>query len=473
MYCIYDNRWIEDGTITARTEADSYEATNLTEHNLFPGWRSCDRALALNGTNEYAYVADHADFDITGDFTAEALVKLKDISGVKYIIHKWSSNLGYIFFIIGGELFLQLDTGSATSTDANLVAGVWYRLKAVYDASASTVTMYKDGVALSVTPTSVPSSITANAIRLTVGTNNTAASGFFGGEISYAGIDNAEHDHGGYLDPSLCAGYWGFSDDLTDSSGNSHTLTGSGINSGNYSSMTAYEWVQCELGTTTDPTKIVIPRNHNLTSSAVVKLLKGDVYSGYSVAATLTVAADTAIVADISSSTDTKWVLEINDPTNSDAYVAIPYISLGSEDMTLVNTAVNNANFTFAYTYAPRHANISNKNQLGNRRTYNIAKTIQTFSGEIRPIVGNLATTSGSMYQMRQLLEQSMQGKPVVWCFDDGSSTYESAYTFLVYVESGMGNIEQFEFNTIVSGSANDNEASSVFVRLVELAEEA
>ena len=145
-------------------------------------------------------------------------------------------------------------------------------------------------------------------------------------------LDGTESDNGGYLYPATCDAYYNFDNsDGTDSSGNGRTLTAVSLSSGDYSNCTAYNWVTYTLPATQNPTFLFIDRRHNLTSTATVRLLRGDLGSAYnSVSYISSITAGQPVVSRFSSTTTNKWWLEINDPDNTDGYIEIPFAYLGS-----------------------------------------------------------------------------------------------------------------------------------------------
>jgi hypothetical protein len=363
-YFAYQNL-LPSATITARTESSVYPATNLTKHRLWPGWRSGDQCLILNGTDEYAYVADHADFDITGDFTIEALIYPQSVTGLQLILNKSQANTsGWSLNLDGSEVEVYAlsaaDGGVVKTSGANLAINNWYRIKAVYDASVPEITFYVNGTLVSSSVTVAPgTSIDTNAIRVTVGASSAGTSRFTG-KIAYVGIEATEYDHGGYLDPSSCAGYWDMaglngSSKIADVSGNSHDLTVSGIaDPDNFTTCTAYQWVRFTLPSTQNPTYCFFDRRHNITDELTITLHRQSPFAAYTAggAATDTVTADAPIIFDISSITETDWWIEIHDPDNTDGYIEIPYIYLGAKsDLS--------RGFGNSYLYSPRtHGNI-------------------------------------------------------------------------------------------------------------------
>ena len=219
--------------ISARTEATSYEATNLSRHELFPGWRSADKALNFVGNN-FAFVADDADFDFEGDFTFETLVNITslDTEGIATQIY----NKGDSIQIAQEDDTLRLtlwNSAAAWIHEWTIPDTGWYIFKFVFDVSVPEVSLFVNRVDLSGelassgTAFDADDPIDTNAIRVTIGATDEGID-IFTGQTAYAGIAPAEYDNTAYLDPALTAAYWPFdSDDLTDISGNGHTLTSS------------------------------------------------------------------------------------------------------------------------------------------------------------------------------------------------------------------------------------------------------
>lgn len=333
----------ENTTITARAEDSTYPADNLNRRDLRP-YRSAGKCLDLDGSSEEAHMgSDHADFDITGDLTIEAVVcpaTADTSSSYDYIVSKYVASAGnrsYGLTQYDDQFRLLLsDDGSnvciCQPTDFTLSASTHYRVKPIYDASDQAVTWRINGTAYgnTVVSGSIPASLHNSGTVIYIGADGAGAN-FWAGKIASAGIDNAEHDNGGWLDPSGCVAYWEFNDDLTDSSPNSHTLTGVGISDTDYENCTAYQWIGLTLNSTQNPTLLVLDRRHNLTSSATVRLLRDDWFSTFDSVSNITsVTAGQPVVSRISSTTETAWWLEIHDPSNSDGYIEIPHVYLGT-----------------------------------------------------------------------------------------------------------------------------------------------
>lgn len=339
-------------TISARTESSNYPVTNLGKHRLWPGYRSADKSLHLNGTDEFAYIVSgsETDFRITGDLTLETVIKL-DSSGagtVRRIIDKADASSGYSMLIGTLEevaIYVNgLTPGASTAkitVSETLTANTYYRIKAIYDASAQEVSVYFDGTLQACVNNStqtggtltgtIPSAMSSNTVRLTIGASS-GNSQLFYGSISFATINNTENDHGGYVNPDASAtmGYWNFdSSDLTNSSGNENTLTGAGITAGNYQNCAAFQWVRATFSPSiSGATYLFIDRRHNLSSYATIRLLTGSVFSLYHSITSASVTAGEPVVLSFTIGINGYAWLEIRDP-GSPGYIELPYVYLG------------------------------------------------------------------------------------------------------------------------------------------------
>ena len=162
-----------------------------------------NQCLNFDGSTEYATVAHHSDFDITGDLTIEARVcpaaslgsyrhfvsKYVNVSGGKsYSLTQYSNTFRFILSTNGANDQIFQPTGFTLS------AGTWYRTKVVYDASAQAISWYINGVSYgnTVVQGSVPSSIYSTSSEVSVGG---VYGGYWPGRIDYAGIADAEYDN--------------------------------------------------------------------------------------------------------------------------------------------------------------------------------------------------------------------------------------------------------------------------------------
>ena len=347
-YWGYEN-YLMGSTVTARTASSVYPATNLGLYTMHR-WRSASKAVVLDGSADYFWILDAAWNSYTGDFTFEFLIKPTNITqtGTR-IISKYEAAADYAFLVRQYEddlVILLSSNGSATAatvTFAGVLAVAWHRYKLVYDASAQEVALYVDGIesgratvdagtgTASVSGT-IPTSIYDSTAKLSIGASAVGAGGtFWAGSMGFVGLDGTESDNGGYLYPATCDAYYNFDNsDGTDSSGNGRTLTEVSLDSGDYSNCTAYNWLGFTLPATQDPTFLFLDRRHNITSTGTVRLLRDDWFSTYDSVSSITATAGQPVVKRLSSTTETQWWLEINDPDNSDGYIEIPHVWLGS-----------------------------------------------------------------------------------------------------------------------------------------------
>ena len=351
----YYNRVAEESpTITSSTEHPIYPDDNVAINSHVDIYRSNEQALVLNGTDECAFVDDHDDFDITGDLTIEAMICPGSVSGAQEVVNKMTSASinGYSLQQNGDEIRLRISNESSTScavktSVVNMAVGSWYRLKAVYDASAQEISFYLDGVEIARGDNSsqtgctlegtIPAAVPATSVRLTIGANP-GDSYPFTGKIATVGIYSGEDDNEEPLNPSDCAGYWKFDGDLTDCSGNGHDLTGVEIDGSNYQYAPEVEqWLKFDFGSAGNIDFAFIPRFHNLTNSATLKVQGNstDSWSSPPVNETLSVSAGKAIAKCFTGGSYRYWRVLFADASNPDGYLEIPNIWLGEwQDLT-------------------------------------------------------------------------------------------------------------------------------------------
>lgn len=412
----------EIGTVTARTEADDpaglvtmFDASNLQKTRLLPQYRTDDQALDLDGANDYAWVADHADFDIISNLTIEGLINVDSVVGTQCVLDKINALTGYRLSLEGDEVRMSINGvgNHETTTAANLLIDTWYRLKVIYEAAAQTITIYIDGtLEPSGTVGVIPAAITANAIRVTIGAD-AANANKLDGEIGFAGLEGALHNNGGYLDPSGCAGYWSMDTalvggEIEDDSGNSHDLTVVSIDDTNFDYITTHAWVGFLLSTTSVPTVLTIDRRHNLTSGATVALFKGDWFATYAVVDTATVVAGEAIVLRDSAwvATDTQWWIEVHDPTNGADFISLPYVWLGRHHEFEDTSIGEELNFGSPRTNTPIPTSLGNLATLVKSDPY-------------RVIVGILPDLTGTdLIEVSDAIDAALEGKPLLFGYD-------------------------------------------------------
>ena len=250
-----------NGTLTI--EGDIIEATSKSssQNKIYvhgnTGWSASiegycttDPMLNFDGSNDYAHVADDADFDFATDITLYCYVIPDVVSGTQYLIHKHDGSDGCSLALSGDEVVFVVDnsgsTSSSTATDAaNLVAGTGYRIKAVFDGGTTTTKIYvnESDEAVTVTGT-VPATCGVNATRVTIA-GDAAGANLYDGKMGNAALSSAGTLNDQIVTPLYTGvvAYYRFDDGATnptDSSGNSHTLTGVSIAAADYGDQTYY-----------------------------------------------------------------------------------------------------------------------------------------------------------------------------------------------------------------------------------------
>jgi len=349
----YCNFLAETGVaVTARTQNSTYPASNILRPNVTHLYRSDSKCVVLDGATKCFWIADAAWNSYTGDFHFGWLCKPATIDtggATTLIIDKWggAGQRAYRVSQVNANMIVALssnktDTAATVTFTGVFTAATWKRFDLDYDASATELALYINGVesgratadsgtgTATVTYGSVPNSIGDGTTRLTIGADSSGAYPW-GGSLGFICFDGTENDNGGWLYPATCDTYYNFDNsDGTDSSGNGRTLTAVSLSSGDYSNCTAYMFIMFTLPTTQNPTFLFLDRRHNLTSTATIRLLRGDrggIYNSVSYISSIT--AEQPVVSRFSSTTTNKWWLEINDPDNPDGYIEIPHVWLG------------------------------------------------------------------------------------------------------------------------------------------------
>jgi len=148
---------------------------DITGVNLFENVRK-QGALNLDG-NSWAEVHDNASLDITDAVSLEAWVKLNEtpVNTDSGILSKYSSSsflftyrevsgqTGFACYIYGSGGLV-----SSYATNSQINVGEYYHAVGVYDGGNS-ITTYLNGVQVSQNTTSIPSSMTTNALDVEIG----------------------------------------------------------------------------------------------------------------------------------------------------------------------------------------------------------------------------------------------------------------------------------------------------------------
>ena len=118
-------------------------------------------AISLAGTGNGVATAAGPVVDTSGSFTASAWVELESLSGFQTFVSIAGDNVAGFFLQLRGDTgtfaFSRLSSdaiGIATyvSTPTAPVAGTWYHLVGVNDATAGSLTLYVDGQSMGTTP---------------------------------------------------------------------------------------------------------------------------------------------------------------------------------------------------------------------------------------------------------------------------------------------------------------------------------
>ena len=417
-----------------------FDSSDLTDSSGNGHTLTSSIGLSLNGTDEFASHADDAHFDLAGDFTFEAMVDTAVAGGTRYILSK---HLAYHFrtnFAASQFDVLLYNSGvSWTHSWAYPAAGT-YRIKWVYDVSAAIMTLYVNGVDEtsnligSGTPFDPGDAIDTNTNTLYVGVFN-AASGFFDSTIHAVGFKSAEEDNGAYLVPSTTNAYWDWNaGDLTDSSGNGHTLTGTGLESSNFvddvsfEATTAYQWLAAELVAAAQPTLLFIPKTHNISTGAEIILYSGDwhatgVTNPVKHGDTISVTAGQAVVHSLSAAPDasTFWWIEIHDPDNTAEYIEVPYVFIGEHNSTI-------RSFLRGYSHGDFAIGTTVADSAGGFTSYPLTDRLWRKAITFRALPADKVI-------LEAVLDEAYRGRPFVFCEDIDN---EATQTRLVYWRDAM-----------------------------------
>ena len=427
---------VPDATITARTAAASpFDTAALNKRQLHPAYRSSSRALDFDGS-AYATLNHHADFNISGDLSIQALIEPDEVAAETFIADKFSGTDGYKFTKDTDKLRLYIHNSGTTDCDVvTTVTGCeedtpsW--ILANYDCSVPEISFWRDGSEIARANNStqtgctltgtIPTSIGTNTTRLTIGADSSGTS-CFDGAMGFVCLSTGDEDHGGFIQPTTCAGHWGFDgSNLTDSSGNDHTLTGTGISAEDYVGCTAYTWIKFVSSATQNPMLLFGSRFHNLTSAATVRLLRDDPYASFDSVATPTVTANQPIVSRFSSTTNTIWWLLINDPGNTDGYLEIPDIYLGPY------TSMERAHLR-EYDWSEPRPGVFQKDALGG--ITGCVKGEQGWSEELK-----FRANAADLATLQSVIDEVSLARPVVFCEDVDNETTK---TRLVQLPSAL-----------------------------------
>jgi len=421
-------------TATARTEDSVYPATNLGLYTMHR-YRSASKAVSLDGATEYFWIADDVWNSYTGDFCFEFELypSVVDTSGTnKYIINKWGAagQRAYAVMQRDAHIWVILSSDGTAETAlvrfSNVLSTSYGRFKLCYTAAGANIVLYKNGIesgrVINTTTSgtaaitgAVPTSLHNGTTRLTIGADSAGANAV-AGRIDFSGFDNAPNDNGGYLWPSTCDAYYNFDNSNgSDSSGNARDLTAVALDSSDYFNCTVHMWIGFTLPAAQNPTLLFLDRRHNLTSTATVKLFRTSWLSSYNLVASASVTAGQAVVSRFSTTTSSVWWLEINDHANSNGYIEIPYIYLGS------HAAMERAHLR-GYSHEEPQPGNPDSDSFGNLTGHIIGGQVWATDLKFRCNAADFAT-------MQAVWDECARYRPVVFCED---ADYENTKTRLV-----------------------------------------
>lgn len=407
--------------LTAREQDQLWPVTNLDIGWVFPAYRSGDRAISLNGTDESAFVAVDSDFQFTTSFVIEAVVTRLSNQGasVRLIIGQglFAAIDGWGLWINDSEIAVRVPDGAANNyvitTTSPISVGASKHIKVTYDGSGTpAVTIRVDGVLLATaTVGTIPATLGVSAGSLNMGSYGSV---WLNAEIAFVGARSGTGNNDAWLDPTACAVYYPFEDDAanpTDISGNGHDMTGVNISAADYVDYTGWQWIQIVSPDSFQPTTLIIDRRHNLQTGAVVELWRrSTTASTRSLIASTTATAGEAIVLTFSApSTTPQYTIEINDDTNPDGYISIPIAYLGTIEE-LEHSWVNDAKFKNRYNV------ISDDSQAG------VSDGIQTSKDKIWQLEATYEPGDVTDQEaMEDAIEAGVEGlTPIVLKDDEG-----------------------------------------------------
>ncbi len=439
-----DNKATSDtAVITARTASVIYAAANLTKNKIFPSYRSADRAIVFDGTYGINK-ADNASLSLQSDATWEVILTTgSDVSTLQVLIAKWGGvgERSYRVAILSSKFELRLTDDGTTSTtvtaDTSIAASTAYKIIFNYVASTNTVTASINSITSSVTVTgaSVPGAIDDGNANFAIGESSNGGDEFTG-EISHVVVVNAAIGGLGYTDTDNAnvVGWWTFDDDdLTDSSGNSNTLTETSGTAA-FTDYTSYQWLQLTVSAAISPDYFIGSKTHNLTTGAVVQVWSGAATNASRLLrGSATVTVGESIVISLSAGSNTSLTVDILDPDNTAGYIELPYIYMG-ETINMVRSFSQEYGFN-----APRKA-LTVPDSAGGKTVYSLTDPLYHKS------LAFPYSKAADTVTLQSVLNIASQGIPVVWCEDIDN---EDTLTYIVYVDNANETTFRHKYETV------------------------
>ena len=276
--------WVQDSSALVLNGSSQYANSGNILSDVFNGIgintysydfnnRTLLGGAQLNGSDEYFTVSDHNDFDMTSAISISFWIKPDSLTSWDRIIDKesndGSNNNGFLVAIVNNSILFRVNENEGNpSQDSqhegsiDLVVGEWHHVVCTFD--SSTLKIYVNNVAD--TTQAYSDAIVANSADLYIGRYSVAASNMFDGSIkevaiwntaldaaniaaiySYKTSQNLASDFGAYDRSSSLKGYWKMDEtsgsNASDSSGGSHTATGTGIADSNWNTPAINEYI--------------------------------------------------------------------------------------------------------------------------------------------------------------------------------------------------------------------------------------
>lgn len=156
--------------------------------------------LDFDGVSDWINVPDSPSLNTTGDLTIEAWINLQTTAVQQWLVSKYNSapDASYTFIIQNNSTLQFFIQGTAAlgsnmwvnTTSAPLNVGEWQHVAAVFDASASTMNIYVNGIDQPVTLNGSQTSINSTTLAVGIGARNATSATYFDGQIDDVRIWN-------------------------------------------------------------------------------------------------------------------------------------------------------------------------------------------------------------------------------------------------------------------------------------------
>jgi len=167
-----------------------------------PTWSACDLgpALSFDGGDYAIQSFETSPLDITGSLTIVTYVNPSSLTGYPTVVSKWGASGNKQFKLAAalnnGAPYIDISPNGSGDVyragASNLTVGAWNQLAGVYNSTAATLDIYKNGVLSNGGLTgTVTTSIFSSSARICVGASDDASfSNKYSGKIGYVYIYN-------------------------------------------------------------------------------------------------------------------------------------------------------------------------------------------------------------------------------------------------------------------------------------------